>query len=988
MRNVTLKLFVGCILILAVKCFHARGGESLALARDGKTDYVIVEGAAPTAAEKYAAGELRQYLEKVTGASFKVVPENNAPDASPAFYVGWTSYAARQGIDLQALGDEEWIIRNAGKDLILTGGRPRGTLYAVYEFLEQQVGCHWFDENTESVPARPTLTLGALAVRGRPVFRGRQIYTGRPDSRENMILRARNKDTRGTLTAEFGFGTEVGGHNFVAYSKLFPQDRPEYLGMNLSGERPLSKDGSGPGQICLTNPEVRKLVLKIVKDNIARARQAAAEASDGRKPPRTVYLNPNDTHWNCQCPECKAFAEREQADSGPLIDFVNSVADGIKDEYPDMLVGTFAYANNIKPPKTVRPRPNVSILMAQLNAEWVPDTDANKDAYPDLFRPLTSPVNRHAAETVKKWSDITSRMEYWTYWVLYGKDKFPTPYTNLHCLQPTLKLLRDLKTETFFTEFTSPETRSFFALTCWVGWKLMQNPDQETAPLVKTFMEGYYGPAAGKMTEYLNYMEKRILDTPEKAGKMCAVSPMQRPYLDLDFYLTCQRLLDEAEALCETGSPFLLHVRQERIPVDSGLYCMWEPLKKQLAAGQTMPWKPADLINRYRDCRLEQLNASSRGKEAIAALERDIVKLKGLAANRQGKLPPIISVPGQADDKAAGDPAAVDWKKGNVVDKWSSLYGTEQPERKIAGYFTRDGKYLYVMLEEKGINIAELSNVWWAGDGWELFFSPGRGGRPYRQLAVNPEGKHYAFDYKDGKKTWDSGVVIKSDAAGDCWRVSLAIPLAALRTEDDIAAGRPLFINIFRVTRAPGTTMCLSPVFEANFHDMTRLAELRLDLEWPDGKDNLVLGRSYTLSRKPSYSHCSDPAYDPKKLTDGNFSKAYPIWFDKRNTLGFSAGNVEILFDLETVKTIGKVFFHTAAGISGVVPPKSVKVYGSEDGKNYSLLGEEQPEAAEQSGYKTFTIGIPVKKTSVRYIRIAVSGKEYVFCDELAVAGE
>ena len=85
---------------------------------------------------------------------------------------------------------------------------------------------------------------------------------------------------------------------------------------------------------------------------------------------RVYVVEPNDCHWMCQCPNCSAFSEREGADSGPLIDLLNALADGIKDEYPDVLVGTFAYSNNITSPKTVRPRGNVMIRLAQLNAEW------------------------------------------------------------------------------------------------------------------------------------------------------------------------------------------------------------------------------------------------------------------------------------------------------------------------------------------------------------------------------------------------------------------------------------------------------------------------------------------------------------------------------------------------------------------------------------------------------------------------------------------
>ena len=87
----------------------------------------------------------------------------------------------------------------------------------------------------------------------------------------------------------------------------------------------------------------------------------------------------------------------------------------------------------------------------------------------------------------------------------------------------------------------------------------MQNPDQDPAPLIKTFMDGFYGPAAGKMTAYLNYLEASIAAAP---AMVAAIQTFQRPYLTLEFYKTCQRLLDEAEALCGSNPAALLNVQR------------------------------------------------------------------------------------------------------------------------------------------------------------------------------------------------------------------------------------------------------------------------------------------------------------------------------------------------------------------------------------------------------------------------------------------
>ena len=130
--------------------------NKLMIAREGITQYTIVQSDKATEPEKFAVQELTNFLSRVTGASFPVVAESSLSGKVRGIYVGWTKFAAQNGIDAAKLGDEEWIIQSVGENLVLDGGWPRGTLYAVYEFLEQQVGCHWLDRNTEVIPSKPT----------------------------------------------------------------------------------------------------------------------------------------------------------------------------------------------------------------------------------------------------------------------------------------------------------------------------------------------------------------------------------------------------------------------------------------------------------------------------------------------------------------------------------------------------------------------------------------------------------------------------------------------------------------------------------------------------------------------------------------------------------------------------------------------------------------------------------------------------------------
>lgn len=97
--------------------------EPIELARDGRTDYVIVVYGddVTIAAERTAATELKTYLEKVTGAEFPMVGLNDAPTDAPQI-VMMPPTAAR----LEADNDFEIRIRSEGRNLIFSGARPRG----------------------------------------------------------------------------------------------------------------------------------------------------------------------------------------------------------------------------------------------------------------------------------------------------------------------------------------------------------------------------------------------------------------------------------------------------------------------------------------------------------------------------------------------------------------------------------------------------------------------------------------------------------------------------------------------------------------------------------------------------------------------------------------------------------------------------------------------------------------------------------------------
>ena len=394
---------------------------------------VIVESAVPSQAEKYAVKELSEHLRQISGKEFAVVEEGKIPDGKHGLYVGNTIFASKNGIDPAKLGREEFLVQNIGKDLLLTGGGTRGSVYAVYEFLEKELGCRWFDECNSTIPQYTDYTTRKLNIRRSPAFRLRQVYDVLDHAPRSIVFKHRNKGSNGG-GAEIGFGgihdllgSPNGCHTFYFYSKDWPKDRKELWSMDEKGERQIAVTATGPGQLCMTNPETRSRVIERLKQYIQSDRQ---KADLQKKPYPLVYdLSPNDNSQPCCCLECKKLEMKYQAKSGPLLDFVNHVAAEIEKTNPEIFVRTFAYVFSLQPPKGIVPRKNVIINIAILGNEFVIE-GVNRDT----MSPLSAPSNVQTKATLDEWGKIAPNLAMWDYWQLYTLQ-----FTGEQCLCDSAK---------------------------------------------------------------------------------------------------------------------------------------------------------------------------------------------------------------------------------------------------------------------------------------------------------------------------------------------------------------------------------------------------------------------------------------------------------------------------------------------------------------------------------------------------------------------
>lgn len=581
--------------------------KELFLAKRGQALLPIFICADAIPAELTAAQELSKYLEKITGAKFRVLAEPPLRASVPAIYIGNTELARSRGINITQLGPEESVLRTMGTSLLLTGGRPRGTLYAVYELLENTLGVRWYTPWCEKVPPRPTCAIPAMNKRVRPylTFRSQYTYLGDPDPDGGRFINfkkdqwkmfnVRNKLNVLNLDASVGGGLSCGGrvgggHGLSPYlppEKYF-KDHPEYYSLRKVGESwqrvPCASNGN---HACLTNPDVLPIIIEEVKKDIAKD---IAEHKDAIC--YTVAVEDGGCRTICDCTPCRAKAEKYGADpdpynkissdSGLMLWFVNKVADAIKAQYPDKFIRTLAYSAAYLPPTNICANDNVLVHVCngRSGQVWMPQ-------------------GIHFIgddEVLKRWCALAKHVWIWDYadanfsrpaffhpitWRMADQFKF---YKSLGVIDGIFQENPDLMDDSFFNQF--------YEMNMWIFMKLCQNPDLHVENLMSDFVNGYYEKAGPAILSYLSLVHAHLPGIPDKT-------------FDYEFMSQAQNLFDDAQSAVKANPEILGRVKDLRIQLDL-LALIWRNtiIRDYLGHGGKLvkyPWRRCTLKTRLLD---------------------------------------------------------------------------------------------------------------------------------------------------------------------------------------------------------------------------------------------------------------------------------------------------------------------------------------------------------------------------------------------------
>ncbi|WP_432797833.1 DUF4838 domain-containing protein [Poriferisphaera sp. WC338] len=515
-RNIV--IFIGCLVYSLLLGVCAYGEVELQ-----STGQLKIElPSKPSATEKFAAEELKKYVSSMLSA-------NQAGGSDVVFSIGKTaaniSYRDQFNPAVKSDGNDSFVIDVKDGVVHLVGGGDRGTLYAVYELLEQQ-GCRWFfpGELGEVVPKKNKLSFATGKQFYKPDNIQREIdgatYDGvsmldvvdwcaknrinRKFSIRYIQLKKAYPNNRDAQQA----WTKRGGavewhwicHNFSFMLKEEDDwfaKKPEWFSLYKGKRIPMGMPGKrhyGGGNLCTTNEELIKFIADF-----------AIKWFDDHPEGTVVPIWPADgaVKW-CECDDCKALGGINfmKGDKGSmsrrLITFTNAIAKRVKQKHPDRLLLLPAYSNYIIPVPDIKLEDNIFVQYCYHGSY--------------AHGPEQSKLNEASAKQMKQWAELAPKGQFgvWEYFLIgdvHEKKNTPVILPLVYRTRDTLNFLNKIGSRRYFTQ-SNPVYQAHNPLVYYAVAKLAWDHTIDVDALIDDYCANMFGDGGPAMAEYYKTLEK------------------------------------------------------------------------------------------------------------------------------------------------------------------------------------------------------------------------------------------------------------------------------------------------------------------------------------------------------------------------------------------------------------------------------------------------------------------------------------------------
>ncbi len=480
-------------------------------------DIVVADEAIPS--EKYGAEEFQRWFGRGTGIQLPI--RSTTEEMVCHVCIGPDS----ADLDRSSMGEEELRISIEKNRVVIAGGRPRGTIYGVYAFLEDCLGVRFLTHDHSHVPDASELQIPCGTRTYIPPLSFRWSYY-----RENMEHPEFAAKLRvNTVTGEDRLGGTTGQslinhsfHQLVPYNE-YGTSHSEYYAW-VDGGRDTRTHGGGP-QLCVTNLEVVEI-----------AAATAIKALNDDPNAQNISVSQADTDAYCRCDACEEINQREGSPMGAQLRFVNAVAERVEMVHPDVKIGTLAYWYTRKPPKTIRPRHNVQIQLCSIECCTLhPIDDSNCEK------------NRAFCRDADEWGKICDEIWIWNYNTNFRA--YDLPFPNLRVIGPNVRyFLRNNAKGVFMQANGNGTTGELCDLRNYIIGRLIWNSDLDDKELCEEFVRLHYKGASQPILDCINMLH----DNAEARGVHpgCFPSP-QEVGLDAEVARKTFDYFEQALALTE-----------------------------------------------------------------------------------------------------------------------------------------------------------------------------------------------------------------------------------------------------------------------------------------------------------------------------------------------------------------------------------------------------------------------------------------------------
>lgn len=512
------KLFAFFVLLVGSSSLKAESNDyAIPIVKNGKSPYVIFVGTGAGVAEKKAALLLQNYIYKISGCK---LPTSTVKTSGV--------FSIKKSINIK--NPDGFTIITKGSDINIEGGADKGCIYAVISLLEQYLGCRYYSKSYKVIPKSINISLPAINFSDQPKNYCRIVYFNEKVDEEYLDWNRLNM-----ADEYFADGYYVHTFHYLVPPKENFLPHPEYFSL-VNGRRVTN-------QLCLTNPEVLRLVIAKLEKDIPLQ-------------PGKLYwsVSQNDNNTYCTCENCEKVKLAEGSPAGTIIRFVNEVAK----HFPKKIISTLAYQYSRHALKITRPAANVQVMLCTI--------EVNRS------QPIEQdPGSQSFVKDITDWGKICNNIYLWDYVIDFAHSISPFP--NLHVLQPNIQFFYKNQARMHFQQANTSTGLEFSELKVYLISRLVWNPDINVSKAIDEFLIGYYGKASPFIKNYINRMQTGLIKSGDRLDIYEHPLVHRNGFLSLANVNKYNDFFDQAEVAVRDDSARLIHVKISRLPLQ---YAMME----------------------------------------------------------------------------------------------------------------------------------------------------------------------------------------------------------------------------------------------------------------------------------------------------------------------------------------------------------------------------------------------------------------------------